>query len=132
MDTEQRSQVFGKLFEIQAQIIADVKKNKQGLILIVLEDIDFDSRLGNLRQSLLKSQIQNETESIKKDDIISSIYENIKEFSTQQLEDMTEMTRKIFRPAFEYRKLLDDIREIMLQKDLTSKIKVERISDLLI
>jgi|SRR5579862_40858 len=132
MDSEQLSQLFGKLLEIQAQIIANVKKNKRELILVVLEDIDFGSRLENLRATLLKSQIQNETELIKKDDSISLIYKNTKEFSTQQLEDMTEITRKIFEPALTYRKLLDNIREIMLQKDLTSKIKIDTISDLLI
>jgi len=129
---EQQSQVFTKVLEMQAQVIADVKKSKQKLIVIVLEATDAESRLRKLGRTLLEAQMQNGTEILNEDISISSMCSNVKELSVNQLEDLTEMIRKVFEPALTYNTLIHSIGEVMRQSDMTNETKIDRISDLLI
>lgn len=132
MNTEQQSQALGKLREIQEEICADIRKDKQVLIAVILEQTDTESCLESLRQILLESQVKNEIRVGNEDSYISEMFPKVHELPTDQLKQLTEAIVRVFEPIMRYRKLLDSIAEIMRSSELTSEIKLDRISDLIL
>lgn len=135
MNTDQQSQALAKLFEMQAQIISDTKKDKEALIVIILEKTDAETRLGNLRRALLEHQIQKKEDPTVDQDpnlTISSVFSKVTELSIDEMERVTDTMRTMTNPIMSHRRLMDSIAEVLRTSELPSNIKIDRISDLLL
>jgi hypothetical protein len=115
-----------QLFKLQIEIIQDVKKNKQKLIEIILENTTAEILLTNLRRYLLESQIEKESHIL-----YPSFVSKITELSPDQINDIRYMMKKTFDPLVERHKLMEKIGEI-IRSENTNEDKINLISDLLI
>ncbi len=128
------TEYFGKLMDIQSQIITNVKREQQELIQIVLKKTDVKSRLRSICQLLLEFKVEKKNDQISPDPNLtySAIFSKIPDLSVDQLLDLSNTMQKIFEPMVKHRKLMDSIAEVIRSSDVTDDEKIDRISDLLI
>ena len=127
-----------RTMELQIKVITNVKRDRQKLILAVLEKSDAKIRIRNIRQVLLEFQVKEE-EDKNTQDLLREFREKMKELSNsatflsiEQLNHMTETMKLTFKPYSELKEQTDAIADVIRSSELNDEDKIDKISNILI
>jgi hypothetical protein len=127
-----------RTMELQTKIITDVKRDRQKIILAILEKSDAKIRIRNIRQLLLELQVREEDDK-NMIDIFREFKGKMKDVanvatfdSVDQLNRMAETMKLTFKPYSELKDQTSAIADIIRSSELNDEDKIDRISNILI